>query len=816
MENISLKDKAPQLSIAIISAAALSYEILLTRLFSIIQYHHFAYMIISLALLGYGISGTVLTLFNKPFSENFIRVYLASIILFAISMILCFLIAQQIPFNAEEVLWDWRQPLWLFVIYLLFMLPFLFAAIAIGLALMCFGRQISRLYAADLLGAGTGSVLIIVLLFVVMPDRVLPFLVAIAISAVLVAGWELQIRFSRWQWGLVILVILPFLIPSQWLALNISPYKGLPQLLKIESTRIVDSRSSPLGLLQVVESPVIPLRFAPGLSLKNDIEPPAQLAVFTDAGGMTVINQKTASPEQLSFLDQQTSAAVYHLRKAESVLVLGAGTGNDVLQASYHQVPKIDAVELNYQLADLLVNKYADFSGDIYHQPGITLHIDEARGFINRTRDKFDVIQIALLDSYSASTAGLYALSENYIYTKEAIQEYLSRLTSEGYLSITRWIKLPPRDALKLVSTVIEALRDLDENNPEQRIMLIRHWQTSTLLVKNSVISAEEIDRLRKFSTERLFDTAYYPGIDESTVNRFNILRQADYYQATRKLLGHSSEQFVEQYKFDIRPATDNQPYFFNFFKWAVLPDILDLKDRGGMPLAEWGYMVLVATLVQAVIASLVLILLPLMFRRSASIKMTRPAVFSLLYFLALGLGFLFIEIAFMQKFILFLHHPVYAIAVTLASFLVFAGAGSHYSKKLVAARGVVAGLKIVIVAIVVIGTIYSLLLDVILPSFISLPVMVKVLVTAVLIAPLAFAMGMPFPTVLGYLHDKDTKLIPWVWGVNGCASVISAVLAMLMAIHAGFVFVVAVALVLYILAATVFVQLDKSFQRAV
>jgi len=368
MENISLKDKAPRLSIAIISAAALSYEILLTRLFSIIQYHHFAYMIISLALLGYGISGTVLTLFNKPFSENFIRVYLASIILFAVSMILCFLIAQQIPFNAEEVLWDWRQPLWLFVIYLLFMLPFLFAAIAIGLALMCFGRQISRLYAADLLGAGTGSVLIIVLLFVVMPDRVLPFLVAIAISAVLVAGWELQIRFSRWQWGLVILVILPFLIPSQWLALNISPYKGLPQLLKIESTRIVDSRSSPLGLLQVVESPVIPLRFAPGLSLKNDIEPPAQLAVFTDAGGMTVINQKTASPEQLSFLDQQTSAAVYHLRKAESVLVLGAGTGNDVLQASYHQVPKIDAVELNYQLVDLDVGsctkiaKIPDFS----------------------------------------------------------------------------------------------------------------------------------------------------------------------------------------------------------------------------------------------------------------------------------------------------------------------------------------------------------------------------------------------------------------------------------------------------------------------
>lgn len=812
MQNLSANANVPRLTVAFVSATALSYEILLTRLFSIIQYHHFAYMIISLALLGYGVSGAVLAVFNKSLTQRFPQVFITSIGLFAISMILCFLVAQQVPFNAEEVLWDMRQPLWLFVIYLLFMLPFLFAATAIGLALMCFGKQISQLYAADLLGAGIGSVLIIVLLFLVVPDKVLPLLVALGVTTAFIAGWEIKIRSSRWTGVLIAIGVLPFILPANWLALNISPFKGLPQLLNVSGTKILDTQSSPLGLLHIVESPIIPLRYAPGLSINNNIEPPAQLAVFTDGGGMTAINQKVPNLAQLSFLDQQTSAAVYHLRPAHNVLILGAGAGNDVLQARYNRMPEIEAVELNPQLIDLLTKDYGEFSGDVYHQPGITLHMNEARGFINRTQNYFDIIQIALLDSHSASTAGLYALSENYIYTREAIQDYLSRLTPEGYLSITRWIKLPPRDALKLAATVIEALRDLRISDPEQRLMLIRHWQTSTLLIKNSVINSEEIRQLREFSEKRFFDVAYYPGIDESQVNRYNILRQPDYYYAMKELLGENSGPFIEQYKFNIRPATDNQPYFFNFFKWSVLPDIVSLKDKGGMPLVEWGYMVLVATLAQAVIASIALIMLPLVLSRTTSVEPTRRAFISLMYFLILGLGFLFIEIAFMQKFILFLHHPIYAIAVTLASFLIFAGAGSYYSKQLSSVKGASAAIKLAVIVIVVIGMTYSLFLDAILSFLLSLPVAIKVLLTALFIAPLAFAMGMPFPIALSYLNDNDARLVPWVWGVNGCASVISAVLAMVLAIHAGFVFVIVTALILYAIAANLFLKLTKSY----
>ena len=269
MQINSAKVRIPRLSIAFVSAAALGYEILLTRLFSIIQYHHFAYMIISLALLGYGVSGTLLTLFSKSFLARFEKVFIACITLFAVSMVLCFMIAQQIPFNAEEVFWDLRQPMWLFIIYLLFMLPFLFAASAIGLALMYYGKQISRIYAADMLGAGVGSILIIVALFGIMPEQVLRLLVVLGIAAALIACWELQ--FNRSTLVLVLIAIsgLPYVLPDPWLTLNISPYKGLSQLLRVNGTKIIISRSSPLGLLQVGESPVIPLRFAPGLSCRR-------------------------------------------------------------------------------------------------------------------------------------------------------------------------------------------------------------------------------------------------------------------------------------------------------------------------------------------------------------------------------------------------------------------------------------------------------------------------------------------------------------------------------------------------------------------
>jgi spermidine synthase len=798
----------PRFSIALISASALAYEILLARLFAIIQWHHFAYMIISLALLGYGISGAFLSIFAAQLKKHYSTTFIINIILFGLAVLSCFLIAQQIPFNAEEILWDRRQLAWLFAIYLLLMLPFFFVANAIGLSMMVMGSNISRIYAADMFGAGIGSALVIALLFYLMPNKVLQVLAVAALASAFIAWLELRLPWRKSAFSLIAIAIVPLLIPVQWLELTLSPYKGLQQLLRIDGTRVAKTLSSPLGLIHVVESAIIPLRHAPGLSLNATTEPPPQLAVFTDADNMTVINKATTNREQLIYFDQQTSAAPYHVRDAERVLLLGAGTGNDVLQALYHNIPTIDAVELNPQVAGLITRDFADYAGHIYEKPQVKVHIAEARGFVASSQQHYDVIQIALLDAFGASSAGLYALSESYLYTVEAFKDYINHLTPNGLLSITRWVKLPPRDNLKMFATALQALKQLKVAHPEKHLLLIRSWQTATLLVKKSELTLNDINQVRAFCERLGFDIAYFPGIEAGQVNRFNILKEPVFFTATTALAGNNYKQYIQQYKFNIAPATDDRPYFFNFFKQGLLGELIALKDQGGIPLIEWGYIVLLATLFQAAVASVVLILLPLTISQQNKIPKDRNTIVSLAYFFSLGLAFLFIEIAFIQKFVLFLHHPLYSIAVTLAAFLLFAGMGSYYTKRLQTRIGYLASIRLAVTGIVVLGLLYNFGLQALFTALLAADITFKILITLLLIAPLAFFMGMPFPLAMSSLSEKLPALVPWVWGVNGCASVISAILAMILAMHLGFTVVIVSALVLYLLAMWLFAKL--------
>ncbi len=585
-----------------------------------------------------------------------------------------------------------------------------------------------------------------------------------------------------------------------------SPYKGLSQALQVKDSRVIAQRSSPLGLLSVLESPTIPLRHAPGLSLNATTEPPAQLGVFTDGDGLSVISRYNGDTQTLAHLDQLTSALPYHLRPVERGLILGAGGGADVLQALYHHTKQIDAVELNPQFAHLVTTDYADFAGHLYQLPGVTLHIAEARSFVKGSPSDYDLIQVSLLDSFSASASGQFALSENHLYTREALAEFLQKLAADGYLSITRWIKLPPRDTLKLFATGIEALRARGVSDPGQQLILIRGWQTSTLLVKNGAVDSQDIERVREFCAARSFDMAWYPGITQGESNRFNRLRDDWFYEAARALLGEQHARFLADYKFNLQPASDDQPYFFHFFKWRTLAEVLQLRERGGAPLADAGYLVLVATLAQAVIASLLLILLPVWIdrRRGNPARQGVRHAEVMVYFFILGLAFLFIEIAFIQKFLLFLHHPLYAVAVVLSSFLVFSGLGSAWLGR--AAAGDRGRLLVKAVSVImVLGTLYLLALGPLLEQLSMLPEVLRILISVTLIAPLAFCMGMPFPLGLGRLADHAPGLIPWAWAINGCASVISAVLATLLAIHLGFATVIAMALALYALALWVF-----------
>jgi hypothetical protein len=804
-------------AVSVISAAILAYEILLMRLFAIVQWHHFAYMVISIALLGFGASGSFLALAQDWLKPRFVAAFAINAALFGVSAPVGFALGERMPFNALAVLWDPGQLLYLLVLYLLFAVPFFCGANCIGLAFARFGERIGRIYRYDLTGAGLGALGIVAALFLVSPSDCLRLIAGLGLAAgglVCLAGGDGR-RPGAAAGLLAAAVLLPMLVPQSWIALRLSEYKGLSMALRIPGAEVIGETSSPLGLLSVVRSPTIPFRHVPGLSLDSTIEPPPQLGVFTDGDALSVITRYDGGRDALGYLDQTTSALPYHLLSDPAVLVLGAGGGGDVLQALYQGARRVEAVELDPRLIALVRREHAAFAGGLYDRPEVTVHAAEARSFVARSQTRWDLIQLPLLDSFGASVAGVHSLSESYVYTVEAFRDYLRRLEAGGFLAITRWLKLPPRDSLKLFATALAALERAGVAAPHERLALIRGWNTTTLLVKNGTLGAAEIGEIRRFSELRSFDLVYVPGMSSVEANRFNVLDAPQFFEGAMALAGPRRAEFIADYKFDLGPPRDDRPYFFDFFRWRALPEFLELRAQGGAGLIEWGYPILFATLVQATALGVVLILLPLgLGRRDAVAHPDRARI--LAYFLALGLAFLFVEIAFIQRFIVFLGHPLLAVAVVLSAFLVFAGFGSGSAPGLVRRleqRRATAGrllsraaaVDIPVLAIAVAALLYLALLPGLLDRMMPWPPALRVVASLALIAPLAFFMGMPFPIGLSQVSERAPALVPWAWGVNGCASVASAILATILAIHLGFTAVVAIAVVLYLAAAAVF-----------
>jgi spermidine synthase len=651
---------------------------------------------------------------------------------------------------------------------------------------------------------------VVALLFVLFPS---PSLRLVAALGPLAGAFALVYSDAgRRLWpaaGLLLLALgLAFALPSSWTELRLSEYKSLSQTRLVPDTRIVAERSSPLGLVTVVRSPTIPFRHAPGVSLANTQEPPEQLGIFVDGEGPMAITRFDGRHEPLSYLDSTTMALPYHLVERPTVLVLGAGGGADVLLALYHRAARIDAVELDPNVIRMVAEDFATFAGGLYARSEVHLHAAEARGFVAGSGARYDVIQIPLLDAFAASAAGTLSLNESTLYTIEAFETYLRHLGSQGLLSITRWLKLPPRDSLKIFATALAALQRMGMRAPEQHLALLRSWSTTTLLVKRSPFSLEEIAGIRRFARERSFDLAYLPGLTPQEANRYSLLNEPYFYTGAAALAGAEGAAFLQSYKFDLNPATDDRPYFFDFFRWRALPELLELRAYGGAGLLDWGYLILFATLLQAAVLSAVLILLPLwLWRRTPAPRQDRWRIFA--YFLAIGIAFFFVEVASIQRFMLFLSHPLYAVAVVLAAFLVFAGLGSGVAPRLAGwlrcARRSLCRFSALEVATMAIAALAILYLAVLPPLFRWLTPLHdagKIAVAIVLIAPLAFWMGMPFPLGLERVSQRLPALVPWAWGINGCASVLSAVLATLLAMNFGFTAVVLLAIAAYAAAA--------------
>ncbi len=794
----------------LLSAAILAYEVLLVRLFAIVQWHHLASLAISIALLGFGASGTLLALFQERLRPHFTPLFVAGAALFALLAPASFLAAQALPFNAQALIWEPGQLLYLPALTLLLVLPFFCGATCVGIAFLSLGQRIGGLYACNLIGSAAGALGVVGLLVLLTPAEVLRAIAVLGFLAAALAA--LGGRGPVWRGvcggALLLAVAAGVLLPQSWFALRISEFKGLPAALEVEGAEVVAERSGPLGLLTAVESPEVPLRYVPGLSLTAPGAPLPQIALFQDGGGLTAITRYDGRRESLAYLDHTTDALAYHLLERPSVLLLEPGSTAALLQALYHRARRVDLVEPDGNRLALIGQDLVRESGDLLSRPEVESHRTSARGFTAASPDRWDLIQSPHLDD-----GGLLGLGETYGLTREALRDSLDLLAEDGWLSLTTWLELPPRQSLKLLATAVAALEAAGAAAPEERLLMIRGLTTMTLLVKERAITPREIARAKAFAEARSFDLAFYPGMTAKEANQVNLLDEPYFFEAAAALTGPERAAFLAGYKFDIAPATDERPYFHDLLKWESLPELLAISRAGGGSLVALGEVVLVATLVQAAVLSAVLILLPLWLRRrrlAGGLPLGRVAG----YFLALGLGFLLIEIAFIQRFTLFLGHPLTAVAVVLTAFLLFAGLGSAASagldRRLVAWRARSGGsrrpsaIQLAAASIVALSLFYLLVLPPLFDALLHLAAAGKLLVALGLIAPLAFAMGIPFPLGLARVWVQARPLVPWAWGVNGCASVLSALLATLIMMEVGNSAAVLAAVLLYAAAATI------------
>jgi hypothetical protein len=352
-----------------------------------------------------------------------------------------------------------------------------------------------------------------------------------------------------------------------------------------------------------------------------------------------------------------------------------------------------------------------------------------------------------------------------------------------------------------MFATVAEALGSRGAAEPGKHIVMTRSLDAATIVASSGPFSQKQIADARKFAQENSFDLAYAPGITAGEVNQFHILEEPIYYEAAQQILSAERERFYRDYAYNIRPATDDRPYFFDFFKWKSLPYMIRTLGRQWLPFSEWGYLVLAATLAQAALASTLFIVIPLWAAKPVkAVRSGKAAVLS--YFLLLGLAYMFLEMGYIQKMTLLIGHPVFGVAVTLVGFLLFSGLGSLVSERISAGalRSIVGAVSI----IVLIGAAEVTLLKVYFDWLVGFPRFGRILLGLLITAPLAFFMGIPFPTGLREVHARRGALVPWAWGVNGFASVTGAVLGTLLAISVGFTALTVIALGCYFTAATI------------
>ncbi len=763
------------LAVALISASTLAYEILLVRVFAIEQFHHFAYMAIGIAMLGFGSAGTFLAL-TVPRRERAERWFTWAALLTPVALLASAALVHRVPLDATQLPWDaWAWPR-LALIYLLLATPFAVGASVVLLALTLEPYRVGVLYGAGFLGAGLGAGLALAILWIALPERALatPALAA-SLGAIASVRQTARKRIASVAAVAGLALAVAAFVRPFW-HIEVTPYKGLPQVEAFPDARRVAERASPLGWVVAVDASAF--RHAPGLSLLYRGTFPTQTGLFVDgqtAGAVSNWEEAGAGGDMLDWLP---SAAPYALGGRDDVLVVGAGGGTEIWNALAHSATTVTAVELHPEL--LKLSGWASEGRARLGEARVVTAAGDARSFVAGSREEFDLITLSAGLAFGTSAAGVYALNEDFLHTAEAYVAYLERLSEDGVLAITRWLMVPPRESVRVILTAGEALSRVAPENLIDKLVVVHSWATVTVLVKPSGFRSEEVHDLMRWARERRFDLDWYPGIEAPSTG-FNVLEEPVLYRAAAAVIGgeESMERFAAAYPFRVSPVDDARPYPHHFLRAGSLAAFFG-SDRGSwLAFAEWGYVALIATLIQSVILAGLLMVLPVLVRARTTVTASWPRL--VCYFLAIGFAYLAAEVAAIQQLNLLLGHPVYAVAAVLVAFLVFSGLGSAWSDGRPGQYGWVAGLMLA----GMLGCSAALLLGLV-HLLVSAPLLVRAVVALIVLAPLAFVMGLPFPLGLRSLGRGNTERVAWAWAANGFASVVATPLAALIALEVG------------------------------
>jgi hypothetical protein len=768
-----------------VSAALLMTELALTRIFSVTMYYHFAFLAISIALFGLSASGVGVYLARRRlarFDTGCLLSTAAQTHALGTLLALACLVRVRVglnysPENLELML----------AIYALAALPFFTGGAVMSLA---FGRltdRINVLYAADLIGAAAGCMSLIPLLNWFGAPGVVITAAVLSIAASVGFAPSTSRRRTATIGTLLILVVGAIEL------VGATPFDVVDTKGHV-GDRILFSKWNSFSRVAVYDRPHGDWSVSPKFSGTR----PQSLFMDIDSAASTPILKGTGDPADASYLRYELTAFGYHFLEQPgkfTALVIGPGGGRDLLSALVFGASHVDGVEINPIIArDVMLGQFRDFSGGIYANPRVSIYVDDGRNFVRRSRDRYDVIQASLVDTWAATAAGAYTLTENSLYTKEAFGEYFDHLTDRGLLTITRWVF----DGLRLVSLAQEACaaRGVDAST---RLAIIRYDRVATFLLKKQPFTPGEIARLRALSTELGFSILYAPGLpappaaDDPVEMRRTGTSATDYWRLIR---ASDRRTFLASYPLDETPTTDDRPFFFHTTR---LRDQMQVAFGRSMLFGN-GLSALMTLMAISAMLVVMFVIGPLV------IGGDRPGAgwgAWLAYFGALGAGFMLLEVALLQRFVLLLGHPVYSLTVTLFSLLLGTGIGSLISRRIEAprVRDVTSyALGAIVAAALAAAAALPLLVDVGIPW--ALPL--RIAFAIALILPLGILLGMPLPGGMRLVAADRADIIPWGWGINGAFSVVGATLAVFIAMNWGFSMTLASGAAVYACAALI------------